>query len=281
MKIAVLSGKGGTGKTFVSISLALTAASACYVDCDVEEPNGHLFLRPQNVVSRPVTKLLPTFAAEKCTGCRKCVDFCRFNALAYIGKSPMVFKDVCHSCGGCLLVCPSEAATETPVEIGHIELGHRGKLEVASGFLNIGEASGIGIIQALLQIAEGSEAEHVIIDCPPGSACSVVESVKDADFCLIVAEPTQFGAHNFEMVAELVQVLKKPCAVVVNKANDEDVRIDALCAARGLSVLAHIPYRAETAKQGAEGALSIEIDPTMHQQFTALWRKILEGSVSV
>ena len=277
MKIAVLSGKGGAGKTFVSISLALTAASACYVDCDVEEPNGHLFLRPQNVVSRPVTKLLPTFAAEKCTGCRKCVDFCRFNALAYIGKSPMIFKDVCHSCGGCLLVCPSEAATETPVEIGHIELGHRGKLEVASGFLNIGEASGIGIIQALLQIAEGSEAEHVIIDCPPGSACSVVESVKDADFCLIVAEPTQFGAHNFEMVAELVQVLGKRCAVIVNKASDENALIDDLCAERGLPVLAHIPYSAETARAGAAGQVAVEAEPALGEVFSGLWREILKG----
>ena len=122
MKIAVLSGKGGTGKTFVSVNLAQTAESALYLDCDVEEPNGHLFLRPEGVQQQAVTKLLPAFVAEKCTGCRRCVDFCRFNALAYIGKSPMVFKDVCHSCGGCALVCPAGAVREEPVEIGCVVL---------------------------------------------------------------------------------------------------------------------------------------------------------------
>lgn len=280
MKIAVLSGKGGTGKTFVSVNLAATASSALYVDCDVEEPNGHLFLKPKNVVTTPVHKALPVFDAAACNGCRRCVDFCRFNALAFIGEAPMVFKDVCHSCGGCLLVCPEQAVSEQAVEIGHIETGHHGAVEVASGFLNVGEASGVGIIAELLERANASQAAQVVIDCPPGSACSVVESVKDADVCLLVAEPTIFGAHNFEMVAELAEVLHKPCGVIINKALDDTSCIDTLCAERGLPILARIPYRDETAQLGAAGDIAVEHDPVMRALFEALWQRLAEGEGS-
>ena len=276
MKIAVLSGKGGTGKTFVSVNLAASAASALYVDCDVEEPNGHLFFKPEAVTSMPVSKLLPVFDAAACSGCRQCLDFCRFNALAYIGDAPMVFKDVCHSCGGCWLICPEHAVAEEAVEIGHVEEGHHGSVAVASGFLNIGEASGIGIIAELLKKAETSEAAQVVIDCPPGSACSVVESVKDADYCLLVAEPTIFGAHNFEMVAELTAVLQKPCGVVINKAMDDTAQIDRLCAEKKLPILARIPYDAETARLGAEGSIAVEHDAAMRALFETLWQRIEE-----
>lgn len=277
MKIAILSGKGGTGKTFVSVNLAVTAPTALYVDCDVEEPNGHLFLHPQDVAVQIVNKLLPTFDAEKCIGCRKCVDFCHFNALAFIGDKPMVFKDVCHSCGGCLLMCPVGAVKESPVEIGRVECGRHANVTVASGFLNIGEASGIGIIQALMKIADASDAAHVVIDSPPGSACSVVESVKDADLCLIVAEPTAFGVHNFEMVAELVQVLNKPCAVIVNKTDDTNTLIDDVCREKGLPVLAHIPYSEAMARCGADGKIASETDAAVRQAFERLWAEIEEG----
>ncbi|MEF2825091.1 MAG: 4Fe-4S binding protein, partial [Peptococcaceae bacterium] len=218
MKIAVLSGKGGTGKTFVSVNLSVTAPQALYVDCDVEEPNGHLFLKPEAVSTSKVVKRLPVFDAEKCTGCRACLDFCRFNALAYIKDKPMVFKDVCHSCGGCELICKHGAVSEEAVEIGHIDVGMHNHVEVASGFLNIGEASGIAIIQGLLRHADAYKDDNIVIDCPPGSACSVVESIQDADYCILVAEPTVFGAHNFEMVHELVTIMNKPCGVVINKA---------------------------------------------------------------
>ena len=276
MKIAVLSGKGGTGKTFVSVNLAATAPSALYVDCDVEEPNGHLFLKPKNVATMPVHKALPIFDAAACNGCRRCVDFCRFNALAFIDEAPMVFKDVCHSCGGCLLMCPQQAVREEHVDIGHIETGHHGAIEVASGFLNIGEASGVGIIAKLLEQANASQAAQVVIDCPPGSACSVVESVKDADVCLLVAEPTIFGAHNFEMVAELADVLQKPCGVIINKALDDTACIDTLCAERGLPILARIPYDAHTASHGAAGEIAVEHDPALRQLFEAIWQRLTE-----
>lgn len=276
MKIAVLSGKGGTGKTFVSVNLSVTAPQALYVDCDVEEPNGHLFLKPEAVSTSKVVKRLPVFDAEKCTGCRACLDFCRFNALAYIKDKPMVFKDVCHSCGGCELICKHGAVSEEAVEIGHIDVGMHNHVEVASGFLNIGEASGIAIIQGLLRHADAYKDDNIVIDCPPGSACSVVESIQDADYCILVAEPTVFGAHNFEMVHELVTIMNKPCGVVINKAEEGNTLMDDICAEKGLKVIAKIPYRKETARAGANGQIAVEIDAHLREVFADLWRVITE-----
>lgn len=205
MKIACLSGKGGAGKTLVAVNLAATAGNCTYIDCDVEEPNGRFFLKPENIWMDSVDSLLPDFDAGRCTGCRQCVDFCRFHALMYIKEKPMVFSEVCHSCGGCMLVCPEDAITEKPKPIGMLEVGSHGKIKVVTGILNPGEATGVPIIREALKLAEGM----TIIDCPPGSACSVMESVMDADYCLLVAEPTAFGFHNFRMVHELVTLLKK------------------------------------------------------------------------
>lgn len=276
MKIAVLSGKGGTGKTFVSVNLSVTAPQALYVDCDVEEPNGHLFLKPEVISTSKVVKRLPVFDAEKCTGCRECLDFCRFNALAYIKEKPMVFKDVCHSCGGCELICKHDAVSEEKVEIGHINVGTHHHVEVASGFLNIGEASGIAVIQKLLRHADAYKGDNIVIDCPPGSACSVVESIQDADYCILVAEPTVFGAHNFEMVHELVTIMNKPCGVVINKAEEGNELMDRLCAEKGLKVIAKIPYCKETAHAGANGQIAVEVDAHLRELFADLWRVIAE-----
>lgn len=276
MKIAVLSGKGGTGKTFVSVNLSVTAPQALYVDCDVEEPNGHLFLKPEAISTSKVMKRLPVFDAEKCVGCRDCLDFCRFNALAYIKDKPMVFKDVCHSCGGCELICKHGAVTEESVEIGHIDVGTHQHVEVASGFLNIGEASGIAIIQGLLRHADAYKGENIVIDCPPGSACSVVESIQDADYCILVAEPTVFGAHNFEMVHELVTIMGKPCGVIINKAEEGNALMDRLCEEKDLKVIAKIPYRQETAHAGANGQIAVEADDHLREIFANIWRVIAE-----
>ncbi len=173
MKIACLSGKGGAGKTMIAVNLAAAAKRATYIDCDVEEPNGRLFLKPQEVSGMPVSILLPDFDAEKCSGCRKCVDFCRFHALLYIKEKPMIFGEACHSCGGCMLVCPEKAIREEPKPIGVLETGRHKNIKVVTGILNPGEASGVPVIKEALKQAEGT----TIIDCPPGSACSVMESV--------------------------------------------------------------------------------------------------------
>ena len=179
MKLAVLSGKGGAGKTFVAVNLAVTARQAVYIDCDVEEPNGRLFLKPEIEAVTPVSTLLPEFDTSRCNGCRACVNACRFHALVYLKERPMVFPEVCHACGACSLVCPTGAVREVPHPIGTLEQGHRGGVRVMTGILNPGEASGVPVIRAALAQGE-SDAPLTVIDCPPGSACPVLESAHAA-----------------------------------------------------------------------------------------------------
>lgn len=255
MKLAVLSGKGGAGKTMIAANLADTLGHGVYVDCDVEEPNGRLFLKPRDLRKVPVSTLLPVFDSAKCTGCRACVEHCRFNALIYIKEKPMVFTEVCHSCGLCQLVCPEKAVSEAPNPIGHLEIGRSDGVTVITGVLNPGEASGVPVIRAALKAADESAAP-VIIDCPPGSACGVMESISDADYCLLVAEPTAFGFHNFQMVHELATLLGKPCGVVINKQDAPYPPLEQYCRAHDLPVLARIPYDPQVAALAACGQLA-------------------------
>ena len=271
MKLAVLSGKGGAGKTLVAVNLAVAAERAVYLDCDVEEPNGRLFFKPDEVQAQEVTTMLPSFDAEKCKGCRKCVDFCRFHALIYIKEKPKVFSEVCHSCGGCSLVCPSRAITEEPKVVGHVEQGYHGNVQVVTGVLNPGEASGVPVIhQVLRQAGEGL----TVIDCPPGSACSVMESVTDADYCILVAEPTAFGFHNFQMVHELVSLLNKPCGVVINKQDVPHDPLETYCKEHDLPILAAIPYDPTVAAMAAQGEIISEQNETYQTMFRSILNQI-------
>ena len=221
MRIAVLSGKGGTGETLLSVNLAAVAKMSAYIDCDVEEPNGHLFFKPEDVREEEISVKIPKVNNELCNGCRKCVNFCKFNALAYIKNKLIVFDDVCHSCGGCILVCPEKALNEKEKVIGKVQKENSDQVKVYTGILNTGEASGIPIIKKLLAEDSLEAHEKVFIDCPPGSACIVMESIKDADYCVLVAEPTLFGVHNLNMVYELVKLFNKPFGVVLNKCLKE------------------------------------------------------------
>lgn len=270
MKIAVLSGKGGAGKTFVAVNLAAAAGPATYIDCDVEEPNGRLFWKPEDVRTAPVYTLLPDFDAAKCTGCRKCVDFCRFHALLYIKGKPMLFPEVCHSCGGCMIACPEGAVCEAPKQIGMLEEGRHGNVKVVTGVLNPGEASGTALIREALKKAEGL----TVIDCPPGSACSVMESIMDADYCVLVAEPTAFGFHNFQMVHELAALLKKPCGVVINKQSERYMQLEDYCQEKALPVLDRISYDAELGKLLANSEIAAEHLPKYRERFADLLTEI-------
>ena len=273
MKIAVLSGKGGAGKTLVAVNLAAAAGGATYIDCDVEEPNGRLFWKPSAVRKTAVNIFLPEFDGAKCTGCRQCVSFCRFHALLYIKGKPMLFPEVCHSCGGCLLVCPEGAVREVPRQIGVLEEGRHGAVRVVSGILNPGEASGVPVIRQALKKAEGL----TVIDCPPGSGCSVMESIAEADYCLLVAEPTAFGFHNFQMVYELTALLGKQCGVVINREETPYGPLEDFCAEHGLPVLARIPYREDFAKLAAAGNILAEESAGARGLFSELLRKIGGG----
>ena len=277
MKIAVLSGKGGAGKTFVSTNLSCALGRGAYVDCDVEEPNGHLFLKPKNIEKSSVFQLIPSFEPEKCTGCRECVKHCRFNALIYIKKKPMVFTEVCHSCGLCSMVCPQNAICEEERPLGHLEIGNSGSIRVITGYLNPGEASGIPVIRSAQQAADS--LDPVIYDCPPGSACSVQESIQNADFCLLVVEPTAFGFHTFKMVEELVRLHKKRCGVIIDKETASYPPLEDFCRIRNLPILMRIPFRKDLAAWISQGELAVNQDPGLKESFQRLYEKIGGESV--
>jgi len=273
MKIAVLSGKGGTGKTFVSVNLADVAKNAVYIDCDVEEPNGHIFFKPENLESQNINVKMPLIYDDKCNGCRKCVDFCRFNALAFIKNKPILFSDICHSCGGCVLICPEKAISETEKIIGEIQKGTSENVTVMTGFLKTGEASGVPIINKLIsKIPENCEIS--VVDCPPGSACVVMESIKDADFCVLVAEPTLFGTHNLNMVYELVKLFKKPFGVVLNKCIDGENPSEEFCKKNSINILEKIEFSSELGDINSNGLIAVREKEKYRGKFARLLEKI-------
>lgn len=273
MKIAVLSGKGGTGKTLVSVNLAVAAINANYIDCDVEEPNGHLFFKPFIDIRQDINVKMPVIDDKLCVGCKECVEFCRFNALAYAGKV-IVFENVCHSCGGCAIVCKYNAISEIDKTIGHIEIGNSDGVRVFTGCLNVGEVSGVPIIKSLLEkVLEGD----TFIDCPPGSACLVMESIKDADYCIIVAEPTIFGLHNFQMVYELVSLFKKPYGVVLNKCTDLNNPSEKYCIENNINILEKIPFDIELGKINSDAEIVYNKSEKYRLLFNGLLNKIREA----
>lgn len=284
MNIAVLSGKGGTGKTLLSVNMAAASESATYIDCDVEEPNGYLFFKPEEIVEENVSVKIPEVDKELCSGCRKCVDFCKFNALAFIKKAPIVFGDICHSCGGCSLLCPENAITEKDKVIGKIEKGKSQGIDIYTGILNTGEVSGVPIIEKLLEenrksFSNGEVSNNIegnerlsIIDCPPGSACIVMESIKDADFCVLVAEPTAFGAHNLEMVYELVSLFGKPFGVVLNKCLDGENPSEEFCKEKGIKILGRVPFEKELGELNSNAKIAARES----ERYNKLFKNILE-----
>jgi MinD superfamily P-loop ATPase len=270
MKIAVLSGKGGVGKTLVSVNLAAIEGVSTYIDCDVEEPNGHLFFKPKDVLEEEISVKIPKVDNELCNGCRKCVEFCNFNALAYIKDKLIIFEEICHSCGGCVLLCPDKALTEKNRVIGKVEKGRSEQVTVYTGILNIGEASGIPIIDNLLDKNKFLSDQLVVIDCPPGSACSVMESIQDADYCILVAEPTLFGVHNLNMVYELVQLFNKPFGVVLNKCLEGENPAEEFCKEKVITILARIPFDNELGTLTSNAEIAVRKSNRFRDMFFSL-----------
>lgn len=270
MRIAVLSGKGGTGKTLVSVNLAAVANQSVYIDCDVEEPNGYLFFKPEGSLEQQISVKIPTVDNKLCNGCRKCVDFCKFNALAYIKDKMIVFEEVCHSCGGCIILCPKKAVTEKEKMIGTIQKGTSDQVTVYTGMLNTGEASGIPIIKKLLTENKRESDKLAIIDCPPGSACVVMESIKDADYCILVAEPTLFGVHNLNMVYELVKLFDKPFGVVLNKCLEGENPSEKFCLERNIKILSRIPFDNELGTMNSNAEIAVMKNQKYRDLFSSL-----------
>ncbi len=276
MKVAVLSGKGGTGKTLVSVNLAAASKTSTYIDCDVEEPNGHLFFKPEDIQEEEISVKIPKVNTDLCNGCRKCVDFCKFNALAYIKNKLIVFDDVCHSCGGCILVCLEKALTEKEKVIGKVQKGSSGEVTVWTGILNTGEATGIPIIKKLLAANNLQEDRQTFIDCPPGSACIVMESIKDADYCILVAEPTLFGVHNLNMVYELVKLFDRPFGVVLNKCLEEENPAEKFCLEKGIKILGRIPFDNELGTLNSNAEIVVSKSKEYRELFSALLNTVIK-----
>ena len=272
VKIAILSGKGGTGKTLVSVNLSSVAGKSVYIDCDVEEPNGHLFFKPEAVREEDITVKIPVINESQCNGCRKCVDFCKFNALAFIKSKPFVFEEVCHSCGGCMLLCPEKAIGEQEKPIGKVQKGVSDNVSVHTGIMNTGETSGIPIIKNLLNESAFDKDLPVFVDCPPGSACIVMESIKDADYCILVAEPTVFGVHNLNMVYDLVKLFKKPHGVVLNKCLGGNNPAEKYCMENNVPILGRISFDNELGSLNSDAKIAARES----DRFRALFASLLE-----
>lgn len=273
--IAVLSGKGGTGKTLVSVNLASVAQRATYIDCDVEEPNGHLFLKPSYVQEEVITVGKPVVDQNLCDGCRICSKACAFNALAVIGKQLLIFDEICHSCGLCLHLCPNHALTEVQKPLGVVRKGNSGTITFLSAEMRIGESSAVPLIKALMR---EKHSGLTIIDSPPGSGCLVTETISHADFCLLVAEPTIFGAHNLAMVHELVMLLKKPCAVLLNKTQDGENPSLAYAKTHNLQILGSLPYDQDLARLTSDGLVASQESEKYHTYFSLLLKEVEDAS---
>ena len=271
MRVAVASGKGGTGKTTVSASLAVVRAergASAYVDCDVEEPNGHIFLKPDVDSTDPVTVAVPEIDSSACTRCGACARFCRYNALACLPDGVLVFDELCHGCGGCSLVCPAGAIAERPRPVGVIESGSAGGVRYLGGRLAVGEVMAPPVVRALK--ARLPEDGLVVLDAPPGTSCLMVESVRGADFALLVTEPTPFGLNDLELAVETVRVLGLPFGVVINRCDVGDDRVRRYCADEGIELLLEIPNDRAVAEAYAVGTLPVEVLPEFRARMEAL-----------
>jgi MinD superfamily P-loop ATPase len=274
MKIAVLSGKGGTGKTTVSASLAAALPSCQYLDCDVEEPNGAIFLKPELRESIPVKVHVPEVDTTKCDECGQCGKACQFNAIAVVKGKVLIFPEICHHCGACTLACHSGAIHEVDRVIGVVETDSDSNF--LQGRLNVGEPISIPIIRELKRRIKNEVP--VIIDCSPGASCAVVQSIEDSDYCILVTEPTPFGLHDFKIAVQLVKKMGLPFGVVLNKASDSSRVIHEFCDSEGIEILMEIPFSQEIAKGYSKGVLPVCGSSLWKEKFEKLYEKIEGGA---
>jgi len=280
MKIAVASGKGGTGKTTIAASLAVALAEqgaqiSC-LDCDVEAPNAHIFLQPEFNQSKEVTLQIPEVNTELCTGCGRCAEVCEFNAIIVFGKDPLVFPKLCHGCGSCTLVCPENAISENPRPLGLLESGPAAQgIKFAHGVLSVGEPLAVPVISQLKKWAAPTPSEITILDSPPGTSCPVVESLRGADFVILVTEPTPFGLHDLKLAVQLTQELDLPVGVILNRDGIGDDGVEKYCEANGLPILMRIPFERQIGEGIAKGKTLVEIHPEYLSLFQDLYQLIL------
>jgi MinD superfamily P-loop ATPase len=273
MIISVASGKGGTGKTTVATNLAYSIGNGVQVlDCDVEEPNAHLFLNPAIEQTETVYVPVPEIDESKCTYCRKCAEICRFRAIAVIGETLLTFPELCHSCGGCAHVCPEGAVAETGREVGIIERGNSGSLDFVKGRLRVGEAMSPPLIKKVRSYAEPDKI--TIIDAPPGTSCPVIAAMKDTDFVLMVTEPTPFGLHDLKLAVEAVKLLGIPHGMVINRSDMGDNTVQAYAEKENIPILMEILFDRRIAEAYSKGVLISRENSLWKKRFQLLFRHI-------
>jgi MinD superfamily P-loop ATPase len=276
MRIVVASGKGGTGKTTVATSLALAAGDSCHLlDCDVEAPNASIFLHPRIDDTQVIGILLPVVDETSCTFCGRCAEVCEFHAIAVIGKKTLVFPELCHGCGSCTWICPENAIHEILEVTGCLENGRTPTgIDFSRGVMNIGEAMPVPIIRQLKKWKTAGPDILEILDSPPGASCPVVETLRNADFALLVTEPTPFGYHDLKQVVGIVNQLGLPSGVIVNRAGVGDDSVDQYCRENGIPILMRIPFQRRFSEAIATGKTLVEAAPEYRQEFQSLLETI-------
>lgn len=274
MIIAVASGKGGTGKTFVSTNLALSIGKEDiqFLDCDVEEPNAHIFLKPEVISKSPVNVLVPNIDEENCDHCKKCSEFCSYNAILVSSKKVLIFPELCHSCGGCSVICPKGAIAEELFKIGNIYEGFSNCINLIYGELDVTRPLAVPVIKEVKRKIKRDKT--VIIDSPPGASCPMIESVKGSDFVLLVTEPTPFGVHDLKIALDVISQLKIPVGIVINRSNLGNKELWNFLEKRDIPLLLEIPFDRHIAELYSKGIPAVFALPELSEKFKELYEKI-------
>ncbi|OPY04860.1 MAG: ferredoxin [Syntrophaceae bacterium PtaB.Bin038] len=278
MVIAVASGKGGTGKTTVAVNLARVLGDVQFLDCDVEEPNAHLFLKPDLAEKIPARVMVPEIVEERCTYCGKCAEVCAFNAIAVIPPKDalkggvLVFPNLCHSCGACFLLCPEGAIREVPREIGVVESGRAGAVRFAHGRLHVGEAMSPPLIRQVKKFVDRTRT--TLIDAPPGTSCPVINALEGSDYCLLVTEPTPFGLNDLVLAVDVLRVMGIRHGLVINRCDIGDDGVERYARDNGIPVLMRIPFDREIAERYSRGQSIVETDEEYAKKYRGLFEAI-------
>ena len=273
MIISIASGKGGTGKTTVATNLARSMGSNVQLlDCDVEEPNAHLFINPSFDETETVFIPVPEVDEDKCTYCGKCAEICQFKAIAVVNENVLVFEELCHSCGGCWEVCPEDAIAESGRELGVVQKGHSNGIEFIHGRLRVGEAMSPPLIKKVRSFENPDKL--TIIDAPPGTSCPVIASMKDTDFVLLVTEPTPFGLHDLKLAVGAAQILNIPLGLVINRSDLGDDRVRKYARQKRLPILMEIPFDRQIAEAYSRGEMLVDVIPQWKDRFLGLYDQI-------